>query len=359
MELDINQFIPERLDHRDIIVQKEQGFVVVNANKIRPPRPIRLKSFIKIDSRFIEVIGLYFGDGLNSRTGSAKYRINFCNNCLELHRLWIKFLEKFGLNKSQLYAQIQTGPDKTISEDEIFDYWCSGTGLSREIFQNKISIKEINVKRYGLMVLNFHNKTFRKIFDNIFDYCLDLCRINKNLSRAFLRGLFAAEGHVHLNNYGTLATLEIPVKDKERRLFVKSLLDRSGIESRDSYEKLMITGYLNFKTTNDIKLASLHPNKNHDFEIGYKSLLNSHATKGLTKIRILNLLKKESLTRFEISNKINKGISGIHKSLRDLEYKGLVKRLDKSFSSNNRKLRDVWTLIEIPKDLSILMVRDY
>ncbi len=358
MKINLLKFIPKKLEHRDILIQKDNNFIIVKCNKINPPRPLKLKSFIKINLFFMEIMGLYFGDGLNSRNPRSNRSVNFCNNCFELHQLWIKFLENFMLNKDQLRAQIQVGINNDLKNNELLDYWSLNTGIKKQNFQG-ISIKKNKAKRYGLLVVNFNNKLFRSIFNKIFDFCLDLCKEDRDFAKAFLKGLFAAEGHVQLNRNNSLATMSITIKDKKRRFFVQSLLENLDIKSRNCYERLDITGYLNFETIHSLKIANLHPEKGHTFKLGFKNLLNSSATKALTKIKILNLLKNENLTRFEISKKVDRGTSAIHKSLRDLENKGFVMRLNKSFSSNNKKLRDMWGLVKIPKDLSILMNRDY
>jgi len=359
MKFNISKFIPKILDNRDVFVECKDNNVFIKCNKIRPPRPIELKFYIDINSSFMEIIGLYFGDGNNKPSGSAGRRVALANSCPYLHKIWIDFLEKFNIDRTKLNVQTQIGFNNSKFDEDILSYWSCKLDLPLSCFTRKVSIKKCNSTYWGLAVVNFNNKIFRKIFDNIFNCCLNLCKNDEELSKGFLRGLFAAEGHVNLNSYKTLNALNIPVKDDQRRIFVKSLLDNLEIKSRDCYGRLDITGYLNFKIVGDISLCDLHPDKKSVFEKGYTNLLESHATKSLTKLKILNLLEKENLTRFDISNKLERGVSAIHKSLKDLENKGFVKRLGKSHSLDNRKLRDIWSLISIPKDLSILMIRDY
>lgn len=106
MIIKLNNFVPFKLDHRDIFIKKEQNYLVLSCNKIKPPRPIKIKKEIKIDESFLEVIGLYFGDGANALSGSGNRRVALANTNFVLHNHWIKFLKKFGITKNKLYIQI-------------------------------------------------------------------------------------------------------------------------------------------------------------------------------------------------------------------------------------------------------------
>ena len=82
--LNLINFVSRKLDHRNVFVSEEGKYLLISCDKIRPPRPIRIKKKINLDSNFLEVIGLYFGDGANSKSGSGNRRIALANNCLVL-----------------------------------------------------------------------------------------------------------------------------------------------------------------------------------------------------------------------------------------------------------------------------------
>ncbi|MBI2541681.1 hypothetical protein HYV80_03155 [Candidatus Woesearchaeota archaeon] len=127
--------------------------------------------------------------------------------------------------------------------------------------------------------------------------------------------------------------------------------------SKDNrFQEIIMPGYINFKIFNELNIARIHPEKYEKFTFGYSNLLSSNAN-GLTKIKIIELLKSQSLTRYQIAEKLNRDISIVHKMLRDLEIKDVVKRIGKEKSF--RKSRDIWKLSKIPENLFNLMTYDY
>ncbi|MBU1245456.1 MAG: hypothetical protein KKH88_01565 [Nanoarchaeota archaeon] len=357
--LNLVDFIPRKLGHRDVFVSEKGEYLLINCNKVRPPRPIKIKKKIVLDSNFLEVIGLYFGDGANSKSGSGNRRIALANSCVDLHRKFLNFLFKFGVEKTSFRAQMQIGKNIKISKEELIDYWSESLDLPKECFQEKIGIKDAKTKEKGLLVLNYNSKIFRVLFDNLFDYCLELCKENKKAAAGFIRGLFAAEGYVSVNKYNSLAWLDLPIIDKNRRKFVFDLFKSLGIKSRDNGKRLIVTGYLNFKKCKELDLIKYHLEKAEKFNLAYENLIEKGNVPALTKLKIIGVLEKGNKTRFEISELLNIDISTIYKSLKDLEIKSIVRLNGKSFSRNNRKLCALWTLEKIPKNEFDLMNSDY
>jgi hypothetical protein len=359
MILKIKQFIPKKLDHRDVFVKDVNGFLEIRCNKVRPPKPIMIKKRIKLDESFFEVIGLYFGDGVNSRKGSGNRRVALANTCPKLHNVWLSFLEKFGIDRKQTYAQIQIGTNFKTTDSKLFRYWSKKTKIPLDSFCKKINVKEVKTKKYGVLVSNFNSYLFRKIFDKLFDFSLSLCKENNQYAVAFLRGLFAAEGYVHINKYKSLAWLDLPIKDGKRRKFVEFLFKQLEINPSNRDPRLIITGYFNFEKCYAFRLIDLHPIKIKSFKKGYNHLILEGNVPALTKIKIINSLKQSPKDRFQIAKEVNSSISVIHKALRDLEIKEIVERSSRSLSRNNRKRRQIWSLVEVPEDFSVLTKRDY
>lgn len=353
MIIDLKEFIPKKLDHRDVFIREYNNYLEIKCNKIRPPKSIRIRKQIILDKSFFEVIGLYYGDGTNARTGSGNRRVALANNNPILHKYWIKFLENFGIKKEQLYAQIYIRKSSYLTHKEFLAYWRSKTNIPFNRFCSKINIRNFKTKKYGLLVVNFNNKLFREIFDKIFNFSLDLCKKNKEFGISFLRGFFAAEGHITINKFGSLAWLDIPIKDLKRRAFIKYLFNKIGIKLSENKERILVTGYLNFEKCYNYHLTDLHPNKNKDFKRGYNNLISKGSVPALTKLKIIDSLKRNSKTRFQIAKETDLGFSTIYKSLKDLEIKGIVKRVGKT------KWKDIWSLVDSPRDLFSLMKRDY
>ena len=343
-------FVPNSIKHREVFVKEEGNFIEIKCNKIRPPRPIKIKKKLILDDKFFEIIGLYFGDGINIRNESGERRVGLANSCLKLQKIWIYFLENLGIGKDKLYAQIQIGKNIDLPSHQIFNYWVGKTQIPFQRFCKKINVKEVNTKKFGLLAANFNNGIFRPIFDNLFDFALDLCNDNKKFNQAFLRGLFAAEGYVFVNKRESLAWLDIPIKDLDRRCFVKNLFQNIGVKSTERGERLIITHHKNFKICSNFGLANLHPEKSIKFKKGFLHLIKKGNVPNLSKLKIIDYLKSGAKTRFQIAQKIKKGESLVYKMLRLLEKEGIVKKGKKSKSKNGGLLIQKWHLNTISKD---------
>ena len=221
-----------------------------------------------------------------------------------------------------------------------------------------MSYKDYKTKKYGVLVVNFNSKIFRKIFENIFGDSLKVCNKNIGYNQAFLRGLFAAEGCVVLNQNKSLSRLDIPIKDQKRRTYVHLLFKQNKIQCTETDKRLLITGYINFRNAEKIKLAELHPEKQEKFNLAFKKLSESTSVPALTKIKIIQSLKSQPKHRFQIAQELNKSSSLIHKLLRDLEIKRIVKK-EKKIISTGKKPIQLWKLIKEPKNNIELTKWDY
>lgn len=352
--MNLINFIPKKINNKEINTKKLNNKLIITAKGTGSPKQLILNNEINIDNFLFEIIGLYFGDGLNTRNHSGNRRVAFANSNYKLHDYWLRFLDSFGIRKNQLFAQTQCG--KNVDEKFVLNYWLNKTKIPKERFAKINRCKKKSCKE-GIVSIEFNSIIFRKIFDNIFDYCIDLMDKKKRYISSFIAGVFAAEGRVSVRNK-SLNYLGIAVKDKDRRQFIKSLLRKIGIKpSKDNlFREVIINGYINFRIFNEFDMAKIHPKKYELFVKGF-SYLSSSPVPALTKIKIIDLLKTSHMTRFQIAEKLNMDISIIHKMLRDLEIKEIVKRCGKEKSIS--KSRDIWSLVKIPEDIFSLMENSY
>ena len=352
--MNLINFIPKKINNKEINIINLNNKLIISAKGTGSPKQLTLENEIKINNFLFEVIGLYFGDGLNTKNHSGNRRVAFANSNYKLHEYWLRFLEYFGINKNQLFAQIGIG--QNINKETVLNYWLTKTKIPKDRFARVSKCKDKSCKE-GVLSIEFNSVIFKSIFDNIFDYCITILPKRKNHIPPFIAGLFAAEGRVAIRN-NSLNYLGIAIKDDSRREFVKSLLKKIGIRpSKDNqFQEIIIPGYINSKIFNDTNMAKIHPKKSKLFNNGFYFLSKSKVP-ALTKIKVIDLLKKQSMTRFQIADKLNMDISLIHKMLKDLEMKGIVKRTGKEKSI--LKSRDIWSLVKIPKDTLSLMKYHY
>lgn len=344
-KLKLVKFIPSIIGKNRVnIASKENEEMIVSYKSNGNPKEVTFKKEIELNDFFFEIIGLYYGDGINSRKGTGKTQTGLANSNPELHNYWIQFCEALGTNRSELRAKISVGEYTNFDEKEVLNYWKSKTILSEANFIPTISIKKaINSKKQGLLLTAYNSRIFKDVFNRIFDFSLVLTRNNENFATPFLRGLFSAEGHIGKRKCGTLNYLEIPVKDKKRRKYVKSLFSLIGISPKNDWDRINIYSHNNFKTFNRLKLHTLHQDKKKKFEESFKLT----KPKDGTRKKIVELLRNEKyLTRFQIADILNTGISGTHKILKSLEMKNIITKRGKTFSTNGRKLRDIWSLVK-------------
>ena len=339
MEMNLLSFIPEKIGDKTINVERLDNKIFVYAKGRVSIKRLNLNTTITFDDFFFEVIGLYYGDGLNTRAHTGNRRTAFANSNYILHLHWLSFLKSVGLEKEELFGQISI--DKDNIRNNVLDYWHNHTGIPKENF-SKISFCKKRCSGYGVLSLEFNSILFRKIFDKIFDYSLSELNSNERYIKAFIRGLFAAEGSVIPRN-NSIVNLSIAIKDSSRREFVKGLLRKIGFKIsclNNNTKEIVIHGYMNFKLFRDLNLSSIHPAKNELF-IKLFGNMGNHIP-NLTKSNILQVLKSRPMTRHNIAISLNRDISIIHKILRLLENEGKIFRIGKEKSF--RKSKDIWSL---------------
>jgi len=353
MKLNVLEFTPKKINDISVKISPKCDFIEISRKGGRYTKSIIIRKEIEINDFFMEIIGLYFGDGLNTRKGSGNRRTAFTNSNYKLQLHWIDFLEYMGFRKEDLFAQLSIGKNYQHKNKEILGDWINKTKLPPMIFSHISNNREVTSEA-GVLSLEFNSIIFRSIFNNIFDYSIDTLKQNKHLVYPFIRGIIAAEGRVALRkDSGILNYIGISVPETDRREFIKGLLRSINIKaSKDNkWGEIIFHNYFNFKVARDYNLIDLHPDKKIKFHEAYSKSMKSK-TNALTKVKIIKTLKKP-MSRFEIAEELNMDISNIHKSLRDLEIKKVVKRYGKN------GLRTIWCLNQIPEDLSILMKRDY
>lgn len=339
--MNLINFIPKKIGKKEIIVTKLKDKIVINARGTGSPKQLNLNKEIEINDFLFEVIGLYFGDGLNTRNHTGNRRVAFANSNYELHLHWLKFLDLFGIKKEELFVQFSVGKNVSENKENILKYWNNITGIPKENFAN-ISNYKRKTNDYGVLSIEFNSIIFRKIFDNIFDYSILEISKNENYISPFIKGLFAAEGSIVPRN-NSIVNLSISITDYERREFVKNLLRKIGIKisyMNKSPDEVVINNYFNFKMVKELDLTTLHPDKHELFIKLFENM--KYNIPQLTKLNIINVLKTKPMTRYEIAVALNRDISIIHKTLGLLEKEVKVVRVGKEKSI--RKSRDIWSL---------------
>ncbi len=308
------------------------------------PKEITIPRFIKLDEKFGELIGLYYGDG--TKNASC---IEFANFCPKLLEILMSYLSSCGISNKNLEYRIKISDNVKlkyeITESEIIEYWRNRLDIPIEskVKTNWVKSKGAAsdyLRRYGTLVIRYHNSMFALFFNSLIKNVDNFIK-SESFKIGFLRGLIAAEGNINTRRNGSLSLLRIAGSKNIRDFISKFLNIYFHIRASDDWNsnQIYIGSIKQFELIKKFNLHALHPEKCDQFERGYKILLNRleklrHDNNALLKnkkaISILSALYhkplyyKEILKFPNISRDYLKMLVNGYKT-RDYKYAGLQK----------------------------------
>ncbi len=221
------------------------------------PRAIRLDAF------FMTTLGLSIGDGLNN-PGIRNNHYGFANINFELSERiyhWLTDYFKIPKEKIQIHLKLPRG------------YRLKN---KKKLVAGLLDINEDCIKNYRnersrspALHIQVSNIIFQCLYLELFKQLQNRILRNREFRRNFLKGLFAAEGHVKHSTYGTLESISFafnPHTEIKLAYFVKKCLIKEGIKS-----KIEKRGYLYFCDYNQmlkfysLGLIGLHREKEEKF----------------------------------------------------------------------------------------------
>lgn len=232
--------------------------------KTRGKTSLILPSKINLDEKFFISLGLSTGDGLNN-LGKRNIHYNFCNKNLDLVKynyLWLKDVFKVKNIEFYLYVPLKY-------KDNIQEY--------KKHISSYFNIKSYKIKYYfsnrhkePAITLQISNSLFQSFYLNLFPKLKSLILSNEIFRKSFLRGLFAAEGHVKHSIYGTIESISLafnPFKEIELAKFVLELLRKEEIKAKINFKKdyIYFCGYENMIKFYLKGLIDLHKEKKEKF----------------------------------------------------------------------------------------------
>jgi hypothetical protein len=235
----------------------------------------------KINAIFLsELIGFFFGDG-NTADGIQSFRLNNCEASTLIYSL--RILEKLGIPRNEFKAQIIYSSNKDLDDNikhKCINYWSNILGFRRNqiVSVNKSTAKSESLE-YGSARIFLDNNTFLQfMLYGVLKNILTLINnprndIQKEILKAFLRGLAAAEGSVILNNYNSLSKISFSFDSNSDELELYKLLlynlnvNCGGTKGNELY----IYGINNFNLFNEIDLFKFHNSRKNKFLYGYNN----------------------------------------------------------------------------------------
>lgn len=285
----------------------------INKGRGNSPNKLILPKRIIVDENFVAGIAMYLGDG--SLNLVDLNHLSFISIDKDMVKFMLKFFkEHFKLQNSNLRYYLRYKNEKKNS----IKLWAEYLGVSGsriKIYQRDRSTKESFTIQIG-------GKILRNIFAKIVQEVMSLdFEKEKNLRRAFLRGLFASEGGIgiqFIENYLAYVAFHLSYeKEEELAFFVQKLLMFEEIESNHLTRKnkgeryIQITGWNNYYKLFKIGLFDLSERKN----IKFLKFLNSRTFYCKITLELHNKLL-ERTNPHKISVSLNHNYARISKSLK-------------------------------------------
>ncbi|MFA4887419.1 MAG: LAGLIDADG family homing endonuclease [Candidatus Nanoarchaeia archaeon] len=298
---------------------------------------------IFLDERFMINLGLSVGDGLNN-PGMKNGHYNFVNTNYDLIALnfnWLKEDFRLKEEKIEVYATGSLNCDKKEEKRKLAE--------ALQIKEEKIRFyKRERNKKVGVGI-QVSNRIFQELYLQLFPKLKNRILEKGTYRRAFLKGLFAAEGHIKHSIYETIESISFSYNPKtEIKLsrFVRLCLRKEGINAKMekrggmiyfcSYEQ-MVKFYL-------LGISNLHREKKEKFErLLKKANVSLHLNKDYKaekrEISQLQLSKRWNVCQPTISHYENRkkiGLDLARRVLPERKWRGSIDHIQIS----NSKIRD-------------------
>ncbi len=245
MEISIIKLLPKEWK----IIKQRKKIKVYYQNKGRgnSPKPMILNKTLKITPKFIESWALYLGDGKISKD---EYHLEFTSRDIDLCQNILHFFEKyFGINKNKISYTLRT---RKIKKDSLKN-WQNYLALD----DSKIRLKASRRHKNECLAIQVGSRILRTLFLELTKQILkSKFTENSTLRKAFLSGLFAAEGSINTmkkENYIVYMGYHLSlIKEKKLAELIKSCLEKEAItstliERKDKNEILVqITSWSNY-----------------------------------------------------------------------------------------------------------------
>ncbi len=295
MKTDVRTLVPQGWKTEDVSLH----LMKVSKNKLA--KSIIFPKIIKIDNHFVEGIALFLGDGDFNR--KEKRHTTFASKDKDITKHYLDFLRKyFYIEDKDISFSIRykrTNPNMIQS-------WKETLKINKNInsYQSDRSLSEA-------LHIQVNSVVFRHLFENIINYTLKLRIFEQiELRKAFLRGIFAAEGNIGIKRkekYINQITFSFSKKEMHLAKIVKFALAKENISSkilppRKNCLEVNIQNWKNYHLLWKIDLFSICSRKQQDFLMILKNL---HVYCNLDDKFRFKLFESLNLTQREIARLLN------------------------------------------------------
>jgi hypothetical protein len=262
------------------------------------PKPTLMSKIIEIDEHLLTCVGMYLGDG---KLSPDNYHLEYTSKDKDLSAFMLGFLKNRFLIKNYSFNYYYNA-----YSEESFKEWLIALELSNE------QVNKHQSDRHGHDCISFQigSKIFNHIFRGIINQVLQSgFSSNSLLRRAFLRGLFAAEGSINyhfVERYIVYVGFHLSyVKEQDLAKLVMKLLQIENINaalkqrSNRGEVYIQITSWQNYWKSYKIGLFDLCKRKKEHFldcarKVKYHAFVNDNLLRMILKDTNQRLLSLET-----------------------------------------------------------------
>ena len=211
------------------------------------PKSFTLPREVLLDENFIEAVGMYLGDGKLSKD---LVHLGYSSIDMDMSKFILDFfMNRFGVGIEHMTISIRFKEFKK----EVLQQWSNALGVPT----TKLKVQMTQLSRNESCEMQISGKVFRILFGNILETIQKSNFLNnKKLRRAFLRGLFATEGNIAINqkqNYIVCIQYHLSYHETYLASLIMKALKLEGIkhtyfkQERDTSLTIRMTGWQNYQ----------------------------------------------------------------------------------------------------------------
>ncbi len=265
MRINIEKIVPTHWNIENINPKQFKVFYETEGRG-NSSRPLILPKEVTVDEEFMEAIGMHIGDG---KLSPDRFHLDFTSKDMDMIKFMLTFFQK------RLNFKI---PEMryTLTYKQLKNDFVSELAKYLKIPENLVHLKQSNRHREPCLGIQLSSTIFRNIFGGIINLILKTdFSDNIVLRRAFLRGLFAAEGSIAISrteNYIVYMAYHLSFeKEQELANFVQRLLEKEGIVVKQILRKskgeiyLQMTNWQNYLKMWKMDVFRLNARKEYSF----------------------------------------------------------------------------------------------
>ncbi len=247
----------------------------------------RFPKTIDINKEFIKDLALCLGDGLNN-PNKKNTHCSFSNKNIDLIKLVYGWWQDLGVPKEKINVYAFANSQSNIKSIK--------NKIATELNCKSIKVYTSDRHKSFTVFIQSGNSIFQSFYLNLFNKLKKDISTNSELRRAFLAGLFAAEGHVKHSIYGTLESISYsfnPKTEYKIAKFVKLCLKKENIISKISEGLIYFCNYEQMLRFFLLGITKLHNDKENKFKHLCKNIdLTIHFKNGfLNQLDYLSQIK--------------------------------------------------------------------